>query len=50
MIAPDAATFAAAHAAGRPQVVWTRVVAHTQTPGSAIRKHGLAGRGGVRLE
>ena len=29
MIAPDAAAFAAAYAAGRPQVVWARIVADT---------------------
>jgi anthranilate synthase component 1 len=50
MIAPDAATFAAAHAAGRPQVVWTRIVADTETPVSAMLKLGLDGRGGFLLE
>ena len=50
MIAPDAATFAAAQAAGRPQVVWTRIVADTETPVSAMLKLGLDGRGGFLLE
>jgi anthranilate synthase component 1 len=50
MIAPDGATFAAAHAAGRPQVVWTRLVADTETPVSAMLKLGLDGRGGFLLE
>ncbi|MFC3713889.1 anthranilate synthase component I [Sphingoaurantiacus capsulatus] len=50
MIAPDAAAFAAAYAAGRPQVVWTRIVADTETPVSAMLKLGLDGRGGFLLE
>ncbi len=50
MISPDAAGFAAAHAAGRAQVVWTRIVADTETPVSAMLKLGLDGRGGFLLE
>ena len=50
MISPDAAGFAAAHGAGRAQVVWTRIVADTETPVSAMLKLGLDGRGGFLLE
>ncbi|MEQ8369969.1 MAG: anthranilate synthase component I [Alphaproteobacteria bacterium] len=39
--APDPATFAAAYESGRPQVVWTRLVADVDTPVSAMLK--LAG-------
>ena len=45
---PDA--FAAAYAAGRPQLVWTSVIADTETPVSAMLKLGLDGRGGFLLE
>ena len=38
---PAYADFAAAHAAGRPQVVWTRVVDDLETPVSAFLKIGL---------
>ena len=38
MIAPDAASFAAAYARGEPQVVWTRVVDDLETPVSAFLK------------
>lgn len=50
MITPNAADFAAAHAAGRPQLVWTRLIADTETPVSAMLKLGLDGRGGFLLE
>jgi len=50
MISPDAANFAAAHTAGRAQVVWARIVADTETPVSAMLKLGLDGRGGFLLE
>ena len=35
---PDAASFASAHAAGRAQVVWTRLVGDLETPVSAALK------------
>ncbi len=47
-IAPDAAGFAAA--AGRPQMVWRRTVADTETPVSAMLKLGVGGRGDFLLE
>ena len=50
MIAPDPTSFAEAYASGRPQVVWTRMVADTETPVSAMLKLGLDGRGGFLLE
>src|SRR5690606_27131677 len=37
-IDPDPEAFAAAYAAGRPQVVWTRFVADLETPVSAYLK------------
>jgi anthranilate synthase component 1 len=43
-IEPALDAFAAAHAAGVPQVVWTRIVADLETPVGAYLK--LAGRGG----
>ena len=36
MIAPDAVSFAASYDCGKPQVVWTRIVADTETPVSAM--------------
>ena len=50
MIAPDAASFADEYRAGRPQLVWTRIVADTETPVSAMLKLGLDGTGGFLLE
>lgn len=50
MIAPDATAFIAAYAAARPQLVWTRIVADTETPVSAMLKLGLDGTGGFLLE
>ena len=50
MTRPGAADFAAAYAEGRPQLVWTRIVADTETPVSAMLKLGLDGRGGFLLE
>ena len=50
MIRPDAAAFASAYEAGRPQLVWTRIVADTETPVSAMLKLGLDGRSGFLLE
>jgi len=50
MIAPGAAEFAATYATRQPQLVWTRIVADTETPVSAMLKLGLDGRGGFLLE
>ncbi len=49
-IAPDQATFAAALAAGKAQLVWTRIVADTETPVSAMLKLGAAQSGSFLLE
>ncbi len=50
MIRPGAAAFATTYAAGRPQLVWTKIVSDTETPVSAMLKLGLDGRGGFLLE
>ncbi|OYQ28687.1 anthranilate synthase component I [Sandarakinorhabdus cyanobacteriorum] len=49
-IAPDRATAVAALAAGRPQLLWTRIVADTETPVSAMLKLGSEGSGAFLLE
>ncbi len=49
-IVPDAARFSAGLAAGRAQLVWTRVVADTETPVSAMLKLQVPGRGDFILE
>ena len=49
-IAPDRATFATALAAGKAQLVWTRIVADTETPVSAMLKLGAAESGSFLLE
>ena len=50
MIQPSADAFASIYATGRPQLVWTRIVADTETPVSAMLKLGLDGTGGFLLE
>ena len=50
LIAPERAAFAATLAAGRAQLVWTRVVADTETPVSAMLKLGSAESGSFLLE
>jgi anthranilate synthase component 1 len=50
MIAPSLEEFARIHEAGRPQLVWTRLIADTETPVSAMLKLGLDGTGGFLLE
>ena len=47
---PDAATFADGIVAGRAQLVWTRVVADTETPVSAMLKLAVPESGGFLLE
>jgi anthranilate synthase component 1 len=49
-IAPDKATFVAALAQGKAQLVWTRIVADTETPVSAMLKLGTAESGSFLLE
>ena len=49
-IAPDQSTFVAALAAGKAQLVWTRIVADTETPVSAMLKLGAAQSGSFLLE
>ena len=49
-ISPDAAAFTAGLAAGRAQLVWTRVVADTETPVSAMLKLQVPESGGFLLE
>ncbi len=49
-ISPGNADFAAGLAAGRPQLVWTRVVADTETPVSAMLKLQTPESGGFLLE
>ena len=44
-IQPDRAAFDAGLAAGRAQLVWTRIVADTETPVSAMLKLGAAESG-----
>jgi len=50
MIHPEAADFARVYEAGRPQLVWTRRIADTETPVSAMLKLGKAGSGAFVLE
>ena len=50
MIQPSADAFASIYATGQPQLVWTRIVADTETPVSAMLKLGLDGTGGFLLE
>jgi anthranilate synthase component 1 len=50
MISPPADAFAECFDAGRPQLVWTRIVADTETPVSAMLKLGAEGQGGFLLE
>lgn len=50
VIAPDRAAFATALASGRAQLVWTRIVADTETPVSAMLKLGAAQSGSFLLE
>ena len=49
-IAPDRASACAALVAGRPQLLWTRIVADTETPVSAMLKLGREGSGAFLLE
>ena len=49
-IAPERAAFAAELAQGRAQLVWTRIVADTETPVSAMLKLGAAQSGSFLLE
>jgi anthranilate synthase component 1 len=49
-IAPGRDAFAAGLAAGRAQLVWTRIVADTETPVSAMLKLGAAQSGSFLLE
>ena len=49
-IAPDRAAFGTALAAGKAQLVWTRIVADTETPVSAMLKLGAAESGSFLLE
>ncbi len=49
-IAPDRASACAALAEGRPQLLWTRIVADTETPVSAMLKLGREGSGAFLLE
>ena len=47
---PEPQRFAEGYAAGRPQLVWMRAVADTETPVGAMLKLGGAGSGGFLLE
>ena len=49
-VSPDRADFAAALNAGRPQLLWTRTVADTDTPVSAMLKLSEPGAGDFILE
>jgi anthranilate synthase component 1 len=49
-IAPDRASFAAALSTGAAQLVWTRIVADTETPVSAMMKLSAAESGSFLLE
>ena len=48
--APDAAAFAQIYDAGRPQLVWARIVADTETPVGAMLKLAQPGQGAFLLE
>jgi len=50
MIAPSFADFEASYRAGKPQLVWTRWIADTETPVSAMLKLGNEGSGAFVLE
>jgi len=50
MLEPDFDSFAAAHEAGRNQVVWTRLAADLDTPVSVMLKLAGAGRNSFMLE
>ena len=50
IISPNAADFATAIAGGTAQLVWTRIVADTETPVSAMLKLGAAQSGSFLLE
>ncbi len=50
LISPDSAGFAAGLASGKAQLVWTRIVADTETPVSAMLKLGAAESGAFLLE
>ncbi|MGI4876322.1 MAG: hypothetical protein ACRYG4_02415, partial [Janthinobacterium lividum] len=49
-VQPGAAEFAETYAAGRPQMVWCKVIADTETPVSAMLKLGTPGSGAFLLE
>ncbi len=49
-VQPGAAAFADIYAAGRPQMVWRKVIADTETPVSAMLKLGTPGSGAFLLE
>ncbi|WP_439546039.1 anthranilate synthase component I family protein [Sandarakinorhabdus sp.] len=49
-ISPDRAVAVAALGAGQPQLIWTRIVADTETPVSAMLKLGSEGSGAFLLE
>ncbi len=49
-ISPDKASFASGLAAGRSQLVWTRIVADTETPVSAMLRLGVPESGSFLLE
>ena len=49
-IAPDVTAFAEIYAAGRPQMVWRKIIADTETPVSAMLKLGIPGSGAFLLE
>ncbi|QXQ05414.1 chorismate-binding protein [Sphingosinicellaceae bacterium] len=49
-VAPDPAAFGAAYDAGRPQLVWHKIVADTETPVGAMLKLAQAGAGDFLLE
>ena len=49
-IQPAAPAFAAAYEAGEAQLAWTRIIADTETPVSAMLKLGHAGSGAFLLE
>jgi anthranilate synthase component 1 len=49
-ISPDKAAFVTALGEGKAQLVWTRIVADTETPVSAMLKLGAAQSGGFLLE
>lgn len=50
MISPGVADFARAYEAGKPQLVWLRIVADTETPVGAMLKLATPGEGAFLLE